>query len=333
MAVISKDAPTGAVPEASKGVAKEDEDVGPATSADTSLATSLLCCTVWPMILILPLLLTSGLFHYSKIFPRSWYDEEPVKPTLGPYGMANPLTVKPLGLTLGIMAVAVGQVFMLFYHYLRRSAKLGKTSRIQKEVRAYDWREGLASHLFQPEGFALIGGYLSGTWMLGWMPASYYSFSGGICWWHVAAQILLQDFFQYLMHFAEHKVHPWIYKQSHKPHHRFTNPRLFDAFDGSLADTVVMIVLPFILVARIVPANVWSYMAFGSLYANWLVLIHSEYAHPWDVIFRSLGFGTPADHHVHHRLFVFNYGHLFLYWDRVFGTYKNPDELKGKFFN
>jgi lathosterol oxidase len=65
-------------------------------------------------------------------------------------------------------------------------------------------------------------------------------------------------------------------------------------------------------------------MAFGSLYANWLTLIHSEYSHPWDSTFRFLGFGTAADHHVHHKMFVFNYGHLFMYWDRIFGTYKNP---------
>ena len=50
----------------------------------------------------------------------------------------------------------------------------------------------------------------------------------------------------------------------------------------------------------------------------------SEYSHPWDMAFRAVGFGTAADHHVHHKLFVFNYGHLFMYWDRLLGTYKNP---------
>eukprot|EP01035_Chromulina_nebulosa_P019974 gene19974-25943_t len=124
----------------------------------------------------------------------------------------------------------------------------------------------------------MLGGYLIGTWMFGLMPASYYSFSG------------------------EHRLDPRLYKASHKPHHRFTNP-------------------------RIVPANVWSYMAFGSLYANWLTLIHSEYSHPWDSLFRKIGFGTAADHHVHHKLFVYNFGHLFMYWDKLFGTYKSPSEV------
>jgi len=305
------------------------------TQHDSLGAVALASCLVWPAICALPLALTLGgeLFGYGVLFPRGWYDEVPVQHTRGQYGVADPRSVKPLGLTLGLLAVAVGQVFTLLYHALRRASWLGSLRKVQPVERAYDFKEGLATHLCQPEGFVLIGAYLIGTWMLGWMPASYYNFAGGINWWHVAAQLLLQDFIQAIMHWGEHKISAWVYKNSHKPHHRFTDPRLFDAFDGSLTDTTLMIVIPFIIVARLVPANVWSYMTFGSLYANWLVLIHSEYAHPWDLLFRKLGFGTAADHHVHHRLFVFNYGHLFMYWDRIFGTYRDPAELAEKYFN
>jgi lathosterol oxidase len=122
-----------------------------------------------------------------------------------------------------------------------------------------------------------------------------------------------------------------LYASSHKPHHRFTNPRLFDAFNGSAADTFLMILLPLFLTAHIVDANVWSYMAFGSLYANWLTLIHSEYHHPWEPLFRRLGLGTAADHHVHHKLFHYNYGHLCMYYDWIFGTYRDPNSVQ--YFN
>lgn len=54
-------------------------------------------------------------------------------------------------------------------------------------------------------------------------------------------------------------------------------------------DTFLMILVPLVITARLVDANVWSYMAFGSLYANWLTLIHSEHAHPWDSYFRTFG--------------------------------------------
>lgn len=172
--------------------------------------------------------------------------------------------------------MVIGQVFVLLYFWARKNGYLGKTTAIQKEgARPYEFSEGLATHLGQPEGFVMLGGYLIGYWMLGLMPASYYSFSGGINWVHVAVQLLLQDFVQYLMHVLEHKLDPRLYKASHKPHHRFTNPRLFDAFNGSPADTFLMILFPLVVVSRLVNANVWSYMAFGSLYANWLTLIHA----------------------------------------------------------
>ena len=88
-----------------------------------------------------------------------------------------------------------------------------------------------------------------------------------------------------------------------------------------------MIVGPLFATAHLVHCNVWTYMAFGSLYANWLCLIHSETHHAWDGLFKRLGLGTPADHHVHHFLFIANYGHLFTYWDRLCRTYRDPATL------
>jgi len=301
---------------------------------NSSSLGSVLACLVWPGICALPIILTcQGGTAYRNVFPAAWYDEAPVENVLGSYGVTDPRTVKPLGLILGLLAVAVGQFFTVIYHALRCSSWLGARTRIQTQAREYSFSEGLKTHLSQPEGFVLLGGYLIFTWMLGWMPASYYSFAGGISWKHVAAQLLLQDFIQCLMHFGEHKISARIYQVSHKPHHRFTNPRLFDAFDGSLADTICMILVPLVIVARLVPANVWSYMTFGSLYANWLVMIHSEFAHPWDKVFHCLGFGTAASHHVHHKFFVFNFGHLFMYWDMLFGTYRDPKSYAGKHFS
>lgn len=84
------------------------------------------------------------------------------------------------------------------------------------------------------------------------------------------------------MHLGEHVVSASLYKHSHKPHHRWLNPRLFDAFNGSTGDTVLMILLPLYLTANVVHCNVWSYMAFGTIYANYLTVIHSEFSYPWD---------------------------------------------------
>jgi alternative squalene epoxidase len=209
--------------------------------------------------------------------------------------------------------VAVGHVFTLIYFSIWRQGYLGKLIPIQQiGAPPYHFWESLKEHLSQPEGFLMLGSYLSLSWMLGLMPSTYYSFSGGINWIHVLLQLLIQDAIQFLMHYGEHKIDSYFYQISHKPHHRFINPKLFDAFNGSPMDTFLMILVPLMITARIVPANVWSYMAFGTIYANWLTLIHGEYVHSWEFLFRFIGFGTAADHHVHHKLFKFNYGHLFM---------------------
>ena len=166
------------------------------------------------------------------------------------------------------------------------------------------------------------------------LPDSYYSFEGGIQYMHVVACLIVQDCVQFAMHRLEHVAHPKMYKISHKPHHKFTNPKLFDAFDGSVPDTAIMILFPLFVTAHVVrTCNVWTYMAFGSSYANWLTLIHSEVTFPWEGTFRKFGLGTAADHHVHHKFFKYNFGHLFMWFDWMAGTYRDPREVWGKEFN
>lgn len=262
----------------------------------------------WPLIVTVPIVLTYR-DNYKLVFPENWYDST----EKDYWNDAQGLRPSALGLSLGLLAVVIGQIFTLLYFTVWKHGYLGSLTPIQKVgAPMYGFREALWAHLAQPEGFFMLGSYLILTWMLGLMPKTYYSFSGGINWSHVLVQLLAQDAIQYVMHLLEHNLHAVIYQHSHKPHHRFTNPKLFDAFNGSPADTFLMILVPLVLTARIVPANVWSYMAFGSLYANWLTLIHAEYVHPWDNAFRVIGFGTAADHHVHHKLFKYNFGHLFM---------------------
>jgi len=289
-----------------------------------SIISPWLGCLVWPLLLTVPLVLTCSSHSYDKVFPKSWYEynseERP----------------KVLGLFLGIFTVAVGQIFVLIFFYLYKHGYLGPIPKsIQaKGARQYEWSEGVATHFAQPEGFVLLVLYLSITWMLNWMPASYYSFNGFIQWPETFFCLVLQDGIQYAMHRLEHVVSFEFYEFSHKPHHRFTNPRLFDAFNGSMADTIIMILVPLFATAHIVrTCNVWSYMAFGSLYANWLTLIHSEYVLPWDGVFRFLGMGTPGDHHVHHKFFKFNFGHLFMWFDQLGGSYRSPKEFSRRAFH
>jgi len=234
----------------------------------------------------------------------------------------------PYGLSLGILAVLALQITVIVYHYAR--IKWSGTRRVQTAARPYEFWEGIQSHFGNPGGILLMVTYLCASWMFDVMPCSYYSFDGRMRWWMVGAQICMQDLFMFLLHYFEHKgpLGPAFYRKSHKPHHRFINPRLFDAFDGSVCDTFCMILIPLATTAQLLPANVWEYMAFGALWSSWLCLIHSEVHHPWDPFFRRLGLGTAADHHVHHRTFLYNYGHTMMWWDRLLGTYKHPDMVR-----
>lgn len=172
---------------------------------------------VWPGIVALPLTLTQTIIpqlHYSSVFPSEWYD-------LVPRSMESKASgsyPSPLGLSLGLGAVVVGQFFMLLYFiYIARPTGKNKALQTQKGkdnetsssssssyvaiqkvgARSYELKEGLMTHLAQPEGFVMLGSYLIGTWMYDLMPSSYYSFHGSINWYHVILQLLLQDAIQY----------------------------------------------------------------------------------------------------------------------------------------
>lgn len=281
----------------------------------------LLSLLVWPALFALPIYLTHN-DKYKTVFPSEWYDTAPQT------FWGTDRWPSPVGLSLGLLAVVVGQAGVVLYFLLFRSGYLAVQHPVQKVgAPVYELIDGVKAHFASPDGFAMLGGYLIITWMTGFMPASYYSFTGGINWKHVFLQLLIQDFVQFIMHKLEHDVSPKFYQISHKPHHRFTNPKLWDAFNGSLYDTFFMILVPLMITARCVDANVWSYMAFGSSYAGWLTLIHSEYVHAWDDVFRLIGFGTAADHHVHHKLFKYNFGHLFMYWDILTNQYRDPRDV------
>ena len=71
-----------------------------------------------------------------------------------------------------------------------------------------------------------------------------------------------------------------------------------------------------------------GFAAFGALYAAQFTMIHCEYRHPWDAVFEVLGIGTAEDHNIHHLLFKYNYGHFFMWWDWMLGTYRAPSTVK-----
>ena len=205
----------------------------------------------------------------------------------------------------GVLAVALSHMATIVYEVLR-------VVRLKPNNNTISWIQ-VQSHLSQPEGFFLLFCYLFGTWYLRMLPGSYYETQGrGFRIHFVFFQLVVQDFYQYLMHRLQH-----LFKmKSHRAHHRHHSPSFWDSFDGSKADTFLMILIPLLATAHTVPwCNVYDYMCFGSVYANWLCLIHSNAGpHVWDGGFQRWYLGTPRDHHIHHRDPTRNFGHLFQWW-------------------
>lgn len=231
------------------------------------------------------------------------------------------------GLLWGLFFAGVGQVCVLLYHYLRREmgvfkfgAELIQPERAPKYNDSFSYQVG--KHFFQPASFALMGAYLIGSWKFSLMPDSYYVEIPGVDWLHVLLQLLCVDMFTVVNHMAEHALSV-LYIASHKPHHRFVSPTMFDAFDGSVTDTTLLILFPLFCTMRTLWfVNAWSYIAFGFVYSVHFMLIHSEWAHPFDSLASKFGIYVARDHHVHHAKFLYNYAHFFTFWDRALGTYR-----------
>ncbi len=98
--------------------------------------------------------------------------------------------------------------------------------------------------------------YLSTVLVLPIYPSSYHTYDESVNWLDVFAQFLVVDFMTFLNHVIEHNF-PRFYKISHKPHHVFINPKLYNAFNGSILDTLSLIVIPLLVTGLVCHVNLW----------------------------------------------------------------------------
>lgn len=230
---------------------------------------------------------------------------------------------KSRGLVWGIVWVILGQIFVISYHYVRSYHGHLLTPIQTKFSTPYSQNHfsgQVAIHFTRSELLLLLP-YLVVTWMFAMLPSSYYDYAPNPSATNVILQFLCVDFFTYINHVAEHSLSE-LYRAAHKAHHKFTAPQLFNAFDATILDAVLLILLPLYATATLCHVHTWDYVVFGTMYSTYFMLIHSEYAHFFDGYFGKLGIYTAEDHQVHHALFNYNYSHFFTYWDRIFGTYR-----------
>ncbi len=140
---------------------------------------------------------------------------------------------------------------------------------------------------------------------------------------------IVEDFVLYWVHRIMHTGPVW---RTHKWHHspqymywlagvRTTIPHIF------LFNLAYIVALPILH-----PVPPWLIFAISfehTLRNNWM---HMNIA--WKSSWLEWIIVTPRYHHIHHsrdpRHYTSNFGSLFTFWDRIFGTYLNPEEVKGE---
>ena len=117
---------------------------------------------------------------------------------------------------------------------------------------------------------------------------------------------------------------PWYrYKRLHKPHHLWKNPtpwasHAFHPLDGWLQGTAYHIFVVFFPMHKVVHLLA---LVFVNVWTN---SIHDGCSFfPWSFI------NGAAHHTIHHTDFHYNYGQYFVFWDWVFGSYRDPREEVG----
>lgn len=129
--------------------------------------------------------------------------------------------------------------------------------------------------------------------------------------------ILFTDFFIYWIHRGLH--HPILYKRLHKPHHKWVMPtpyasHAFHPIDGFSQS------LPYHFFPFIFPLQKWAYVFLFIFINIWTVLIHDgEYVADSPII------NGAACHTMHHLYFNYNYGQFTTLWDRLGGSYRQPN--------
>ncbi|KAL0473701.1 C-5 sterol desaturase [Neurospora intermedia] len=129
--------------------------------------------------------------------------------------------------------------------------------------------------------------------------------------------VMFTDFGIYWIHRGLH--HPLVYKHLHKPHHKWIMPtpyasHAFHPIDG-FAQSIPYHIFPFIF-----PLQKMAYVGLFVFINFWTIMIHDgEYYANNPVI------NGAACHSVHHFAFNYNYGQFTTLWDRLGGSYREPD--------
>ena len=144
-------------------------------------------------------------------------------------------------------------------------------------------------------------------------------------WWVLISAALILAITETMIYWIHRALHiPVLFRWLHKPHHSFRVATPWAGVAFHPLDSFLQ-ALPHHLCVFLFPVHVGVYTAFITAITIWAVLIHDRLSFmPWR------GVNYTGHHTVHHWYYRYNYGQFFTFWDRIGGTYKDPETLYRK---
>lgn len=142
-----------------------------------------------------------------------------------------------------------------------------------------------------------------------------------------AILLVVSDFKNYVRHITFHKIYPlWML---HSFHHSATEFTMLTHHRNHFVEDAIQMffdVIPFVLLG----AAFESFFIVSALMAVHQMFIHSNIKSDWGFIGRYVLI-SPAAHRLHHSMQKLHYnknmGSLFVWWDRIFGTWMDPEPI------
>jgi lathosterol oxidase len=110
-----------------------------------------------------------------------------------------------------------------------------------------------------------------------------------------------------------------LYRNVHDKHHAFKVPTPFTGLAFRPLDAFAQ-GIPHHVLAFLVPIHIGIYLVSLSFVTVWAVLIHDRVS-----FVRWKGINFTGHHTLHHWYETYNFGQYFTFWDRLMGTYRDPD--------
>ncbi|CAF0913848.1 unnamed protein product [Adineta ricciae] len=141
-------------------------------------------------------------------------------------------------------------------------------------------------------------------------------------------KMILYDGLGTVFHQYQHSSYGRVF--NHLKHHQLRTPTLASSAYLSLGELVLSNHIGWIIIGFI-PGSFWDHCLFLVISSLIKRLCHSNHDHPWEntKVYRWLRLVGSHEHHVHHLHPNKNFADLFIFWDKLFGTFLDPKYVNG----